>query len=106
MPTIKLFEHNGTAHELQLENGQNILHAALEEFVPGLDGDCGGAGACGTCHILVAPEWLDKLSPPDANEQGMLQMRPDRQDNSRLCCQINASDALDGFTAFLPQFQM
>lgn len=106
MHTIKLIEHNGTVHELQLENGKNLLHAAVEEFVPGIDGDCGGEGACGTCHVFVAEEWLDKLTPPDANELGMLQMRPDRQANSRLCCQIKASHALDGFTAVLPQFQM
>jgi len=39
-------------------------------------------------------------------EEAMLGMRPDRADNSRLSCQIQVTDALEGLVVRLPEFQM
>jgi 2Fe-2S ferredoxin len=39
-------------------------------------------------------------------EEAMLGMRPDRADNSRLSCQIQVTEDLDGMVVQLPEFQM
>jgi 2Fe-2S ferredoxin len=36
----------------------------------------------------------------------MLGMRPDRDDSSRLSCQIDVSEAMNGMVVRLPEFQM
>ena len=42
----------------------------------------------------------------DAMEESMLGMRPDRDDSSRLSCQIDVSEAMNGMVVRLPEFQM
>ena len=44
---------------------------AVSNNVTGVIGDCGGAMACATCHVVVAPDWFATLPPassltPDA----------------------------------------
>jgi 2Fe-2S ferredoxin len=36
----------------------------------------------------------------------MLDLAPERQETSRLSCQIEVTDAMDGLIVRLPQFQM
>lgn len=62
--------------------------------------------ACGTCHVIVAPEWSDTVGLCGANEEEMLAMNPERQRTSRLSCQMSASEAWDGLTVELPEFQL
>jgi 2Fe-2S ferredoxin len=106
MPKITLIEHNGTSHTIDAETGISLMQNAIDNSVPGIDADCGGACACGTCHVFVEGDWLPATGEIDAMEEAMLSMRPDRSDASRLSCQIDVTDALDGLVAQLPEFQM
>jgi len=80
------------------EAGQNLRDLAVDNMVPGLIGECGGTCACGTCHIHVAPEWIDKVGrvETDGLEDGLLYMFETTCEYSRLGCQIELSDELDG----------
>jgi 2Fe-2S ferredoxin len=106
MPKITLIEHNGTSHTIDAETGISLMQNAIDNSVPGIDADCGGACACGTCHVFVEGDWLPATGEIDAMEEAMLSMRPDRSDASRLSCQIDVTDALDGLVVQLPEFQM
>lgn len=106
MPTITFIEHDGEQHQVEIEEGKSLMEIAVDNGVPGIDADCGGACACGTCHVIVDPDWLAKTGGLNAEEESMLDMTPDRSDTSRLSCQITASDALDGLVVRLPEFQM
>jgi 2Fe-2S ferredoxin len=106
MPRITLIEYNGTDHSIDAESGKSLMQNAVDNAVPGIDADCGGACACGTCHVFVPDDWRGATGEPDAMEDAMLGMRPDRAASSRLCCQIEVSDALDGLVVRLPEFQM
>ena len=44
----------------------------------------------------VAEAWLDKIPPMDDMEDSMLDAAYERKDNSRLTCQIEVNDSLDG----------
>ena len=81
------------------------MEAAVQNMIPGIDADCGGACACATCHVYVAAEWLPKLKAKDDMEESMLDFAEDVQENSRLSCQIIMSDELDGITVTTPESQ-
>jgi 2Fe-2S ferredoxin len=85
--------------------GENLMEGAVGNGVPGIDGDCGGNAACATCHCYVAEEWLDKTGARTDAEEAMLELADGQQANSRLACQIVASDALDGLVVTLPETQ-
>ena len=106
MPKITLIEYNGTSHSIDAESGKSLMQNALDNFVPGIDADCGGACACATCHCFVEAQWLQASGEADAMEEAMLGMRPDRTELSRLSCQIQVTDELDGMVVRLPEYQM
>ena len=105
MPTVKFIEFNGTEHVVDANNGESIMIAATSNLVPGIDADCGGECSCATCHVLIDAEWMAKLEPRTEQEESMLDLNPDRTDESRLSCQIPMSDDLDGIVVKLPEFQ-
>ena len=53
MPTIIYVEHNGTEHTVDVAPGQNLMQAAVNHAIPGIEGDCGGLCACATCHVYI-----------------------------------------------------
>jgi 2Fe-2S ferredoxin len=106
MPSITLIEHDGASHTIDAEIGKSLMQNAIDNAVPGIDADCGGACACGTCHVFVEAAWLEPSGDSDAMEEAMLGMRPDRTEVSRLSCQIEVTDALEGMVVRLPEYQM
>jgi 2Fe-2S ferredoxin len=106
MPTITLIEFSGEEHTIDAEPGKSLMQNAIDNAVPGIDADCGGACACGTCHCFVGEEWRALTGEASAMEEAMLGMRPDRADNSRLACQIEVTEAMAGMVVRLPEFQM
>ena len=105
MTQIKYIEHDGTEHEVQVRDGLSVMEGAIKNNVRGIDADCGGACACATCHVYVDPAWTDKVGPPSAMEESMLDFAEGVEANSRLSCQIRVSPALDGLTVRLPESQ-
>ena len=57
---------------------------------------CGGCASCGTCHVYVAEDWLNRLSPIGSDEDTILSFSDWRRPESRLSCQIKVTDELDG----------
>lgn len=105
MVKIHFIEHNGTERTVEAEAGESVMLAAINNGVPGIDADCGGACACATCHVYVDEQWLDKVGPVTDCEDGMLSVSSDRQENSRLSCQIEVTEELDGLVVTTPEFQ-
>ena len=106
MTRIIFVEHDGTQHEVDAQDGVSLMQTALDASVPGIDGDCGGAAACGPCHCFIGDEWRKDFHEADPMEEAMLSMRPDRSDESRLGCQIDVKSDMDGMIVRLPEFQM
>ncbi len=106
MPLITVVEFDGTHHCMAAEVGKSLMQNIVEHGIPGVDADCGGACACGTCHCFIEAGWLEVAGSPDFMEEGMLKTRPDRASNSRLACQIDVHEALDGLVIHLPEYQM
>ena len=105
MAKITYIEHDGTEHTVDVANGLSVMEGAIKNSVPGIDADCGGACACATCHVYVDPEWVSKTGTKEDMEQTMLDFAVDVEETSRLSCQIEVSDELDGLIVRLPQSQ-
>ena len=98
-------EHDGTEHVVDSQTGVSLMQAAIDNLVPGIDADCGGECSCATCHVMVNENWLEKVGPPGEMEESMLDLNPERQENSRLSCQVEVSEELDGLRVTMPEFQ-
>ncbi|TKJ22187.1 2Fe-2S iron-sulfur cluster-binding protein [Blastococcus sp. CCUG 61487] len=83
---------------VEAEPGWKLMEVAVDNAIPGIEGDCGGEAACATCHVYVAPEWTDATGERTNDEQAMLSSTFGVRENSRLCCQIETSDDLDGLS--------
>ena len=107
MPTVTYIEFDGQSHTVEVAAGQSLMQGAFENNVPGIDADCGGECACATCHVYIEPQWQDLVGPipPDSDEEAMLSFAAVTQPNSRLSCQVEVTDALDGLVVRMPEGQ-
>jgi 2Fe-2S ferredoxin len=106
MPTIRYIEINGTEHSVTVESGITAMEAAVKNGVPQIDGDCGGAAACATCHVYLDPVWVERAGlAREGMEKSMLEFAEDVRETSRLACQISITDELDGLILRLPEKQ-
>lgn len=106
---VRLTFINAVGKEFHVEGkpGENVMLAAVTNGVPGILGECGGSLACCTCHVYLDPEWSARLGKAEGFENDMLDMTAaPRREGSRLCCQIEISDALDGIRLELPAEQI
>jgi 2Fe-2S ferredoxin len=96
MPKIIYVTSDGERHEVEIENGYTVMEGAINNNIDGIVAECGGACACATCHSYIDEAWIEKVAAMDDMEDSMLDAAFERKDNSRLTCQIEVSDALDG----------
>ena len=92
---IKVTDRNGTKHELDGDTNSTLMEI-LRDAGLDIEAACGGCCACATCHVYINDQWLEKISPKDDDEESMLDQAFDVKKNSRLSCQINLNDDLDG----------
>lgn len=91
---------------LEGKPGESLMQAAVAANVTGIEADCGGLLTCATCHVYVREPFASRLPPPSDDELGMLEFTASpRKPNSRLSCQIELGDDLDGLTVDLPESQ-
>lgn len=106
MAKITYIEFNGTPHEVDVPSGLSVMEGAIDNNIPGIEAECGGACSCATCHVYVDPAWAEATGRPEHLEQDMLECAMDLQENSRLSCQIEVSDELDGLIVRMPELQI
>jgi len=80
------------------------MEAAVANNVVGVIGECGGSLSCATCHVVVDPDWQAKSGEVGDFEDSMLDVtESERQETSRLSCQIVMSSELDGIRLIVPE---
>jgi ferredoxin, 2Fe-2S len=102
MPKITYIEHNGKSHTIEVEKELTVMEGAVQNNIPGIDADCGGACACATCHVYVNEQWFSKLNKIEDAEKDMLDVAYEPNKFSRLGCQITVTDELDGLVVKMP----
>ncbi len=105
MAKITYKDNQGNSKTIEVEKGLSVMEGAIQNNVPGIDADCGGSMACATCHVYVEEKWLDKLPKAEEGEVDMIDMAYEPKKNSRLSCQITATNEIDGLVVTTPEKQ-
>ena len=103
--TVTFETPDGQAIALDAEDGVSLMQNAKNANVPGIDADCGGCMVCGTCHVIVDPEWLPRLEAPGGMEAQIVDCVPEPHPRARLSCQIPVTPALAGLRVRIPARQ-
>ncbi len=96
MPTITVIDRSGTARDVQADNGLSLMEVIRDNGFDELLALCGGCCSCATCHVYVAPEFAGSLPAMSEDENDLLDSTDNRNDQSRLSCQVPVTDALNG----------
>ena len=95
MPKVTYIQQNGEKVIVDDADG-NLMEIAVDHEVEGITGDCGGVCSCSTCHVYIPRGWRDKVGPAEDMELDTLEFNDQRKPNSRLGCQIEMTEELDG----------
>ena len=90
-----------TQSDVEGAPGDNLLRLGQANGQP-LEGTCEGQMACSTCHVIVDADWFDRLPPASDEEEDMLDLAAGARRTSRLSCQIDLTEELDGLTVRIP----
>jgi ferredoxin, 2Fe-2S len=97
MPSVQFRCPDGSVRQLEAPHGATVMEVAVKQGVPGIVAECGGALTCSTCHVYVDPAYLAAVGEIDDIEDEMLQDAvAERRPTSRLSCQIEINDDVDG----------
>lgn len=103
---VTYVQPDGERVEVDAEQGDTVMTAAIGNLVPGIVGDCGGGMSCATCHVFVDDQWLDAVGSRQGDEDAMLDATAvESTAKSRLGCQIVLDESLDGLVVNVPERQ-
>ncbi|MFM5949149.1 MAG: 2Fe-2S iron-sulfur cluster-binding protein [Novosphingobium sp.] len=96
MPKLVVVNRAGEEKQIEASAGVSVMEAIRDNGFDELLALCGGCCSCATCHVYVDPAFADKVTPLSEDENDLLDSTDHRTENSRLSCQLEISDALDG----------
>ncbi|KAI9493232.1 2Fe-2S ferredoxin-type domain-containing protein [Zychaea mexicana] len=99
--TVNFVMPDGEEISVKAVEGDTMLDLA-QRYDIDLECACEGSLACSTCHVILEPEYYDKMEEPSDEENDMLDLAFGLTETSRLGCQIEMNDELDGLTVRLP----
>ena len=95
MTKIVVKDREGNLKELSADIGLTLMEIIRDAGLD-IEAACGGCCACATCHLYIDKDWLSKLPAKDDDEESMLDQAFNVNDNSRLGCQIEFNEGLEG----------
>lgn len=96
MPKLIVTLRNGEVRSLDAGVGVSAMETIRDAGINEIVALCGGVCSCATCHVHVDPEFAPLLPPLSEDEDALLEGSGDRDQRSRLSCQIRMNDALAG----------
>lgn len=97
MAKLIVTNRDGDTQEVTGEIGLSVMEILRDNDFE-IAAICGGMCSCATCHVYVDEEWLAKTGEQQEDEKELLQELEGYQANSRLSCQIEFTEELDGLT--------
>jgi len=93
--TVTIIDREGESHKLvaPTDMNMNIMEVCRSYELP-VKGECGGMAMCATCQCYLESE--TNLPEQSDDELDMLDQAFHVEDNSRLGCQIQISEEIDG----------
>ncbi len=103
MPTLIVTTREGEERTVVGEAGLSVMEVIRDNGFDELLALCGGCCSCATCHVHVDPDFAARLPAMSIDEDDLLESSSDRDERSRLSCQIEFTDALDGLRVTIAQ---
>jgi 2Fe-2S ferredoxin len=95
MSKIYVTDREENTHELNAETGLTLMEIIRDAGLD-IEAACGGCCACATCHLYIDEDWEKKLPKIENEEESMLDQAFHVTSQSRLGCQIEYNDNIDG----------
>lgn len=96
MPKLIVTTREGETRTVDAASGLTVMEAIRDNGFDELLALCGGCCSCATCHVHVDPDFADLLPPISQDEDDLLDSSDERDEYSRLSCQLPLTDDLDG----------
>ena len=96
MAKITVISRDGEARDVEAENDLTLMEVIRDNGFDELLALCGGCCSCATCHVHVDPAFAENVGKMGEDEDDLLESTEHRNETSRLSCQIEVSDALEG----------
>jgi 2Fe-2S ferredoxin len=97
MAILKVVDRIGAVHTIDAPDDMPLMFVLRDHAGLPVEGMCGGCASCGTCHVFIDEEWIERLPRPQPDEQGMAEQLYHYDERaSRLSCQIQSGPAIDG----------
>ncbi len=100
MADVRVTLRDGSQCSLDAADGESLMEV-LRNADAGVDGTCGGACSCGTCHVYIDEAWAGRLPAKTEDEAMMLEALAEfvaLKPTSRLACQIALTSEFKGIT--------
>lgn len=96
MAKLTIVSRDGTEQTVDGKAGWSVMENIRDAGFDELLALCGGCCSCATCHVHVDPQWIGQVGSPNSDEDDLLDSSEHRVETSRLSCQIEFSEELDG----------
>lgn len=96
MPKLVVVTREGDESVFEADTGLSVMEIIRDNGVDELLALCGGCCSCATCHVYVDPAFAAILPEMSDDENDLLDSSDHRTDTSRLSCQLQMTDELDG----------
>ena len=106
MVAITFIDDSGNERVVEAKSGETLMEAALSNSVEGISAECGGACACGTCHCFIEQGWREKIPAMAEAEAELIEYGVEGTPDSRLACQVQVAEELNGMVVRLPEDQL
>ncbi|RBP49089.1 2Fe-2S iron-sulfur cluster-binding protein [Arenicella xantha] len=102
MSKILVTDLHGETRQVEIKSGWSLMEVLRDEGYDDILAMCGGSCSCATCHVHVQNGGEFDLPPIEEDEE-MLIIDSDayHPERSRLSCQIELDDELDGLEVTL-----
>ncbi|MDQ8757416.1 2Fe-2S iron-sulfur cluster-binding protein [Sphingosinicella sp. LHD-64] len=96
MSSVTVTTRAGDRQTLPAQTGLSVMGILRDQGCDEILALCGGCCSCATCHVIVSPDWFDRLEPMSEDEDDLLDGSSHRTKTSRLSCQIRFEERLAG----------
>ncbi|MFC6634364.1 2Fe-2S iron-sulfur cluster-binding protein [Microbulbifer taiwanensis] len=96
MPTILVTDLAGESSPVDVDSGQSLMEALRDNGFDDIEAICGGCCSCASCHVYLKGDWFERLGPRGEDEDMLVSSVDAFRDNSRLSCQIQVTEELEG----------
>ncbi|NND77148.1 MAG: 2Fe-2S iron-sulfur cluster binding domain-containing protein [Flavobacteriales bacterium] len=102
MVNITIIDREGEAHKVEAPTDMNMnLMELCKSIELPVEGTCGGMAMCASCHCYIQTD--HELPDRSDDEEDMLDQAFNVEDNSRLGCQIQLTEKLEGLVIQLAE---